>query len=240
MSNVTFVCDADMVVGLDFVEEAKNRGIEIGGVYCSSTFTESVFQNCERFFAFVTDNTIIDPVAKSKIEMCLMQDMLTGKSKICPVWNFTTGSKKDMFGLNALKGAKYTRDDWFWRTIAQLCVPSIPYRRENSRPQPLRMNIPVVPSTSRMIPQPPPSQEIHRLPPPPVKVDIMEKLESIQCVAAAEGGAACTICMTNVPNIAFIECGHMTCRDCVLGLIKKGMSCHTCRKPITDVIKIYY
>jgi len=44
----------------------------------------------------------------------------------------------------------------------------------------------------------------------------------------------CDICIENPKRIAF-RCGHVTCEDCA----PKLTDCPTCRKPITDRIKLF-
>jgi hypothetical protein len=44
----------------------------------------------------------------------------------------------------------------------------------------------------------------------------------------------CDICIENPKRIAF-RCGHVTCEDCA----PKLTACPTCRKPITDRIKLF-
>ena len=44
----------------------------------------------------------------------------------------------------------------------------------------------------------------------------------------------CDICIENPKRIAF-RCGHVTCEDCA----PKLADCPTCRKPITDRIKLF-
>ena len=52
---------------------------------------------------------------------------------------------------------------------------------------------------------------------------------------AAAGGDACFICLSNVPDAKFNECGHSgVCCECADSVIRRGMACPLCRVDVFD------
>jgi len=47
----------------------------------------------------------------------------------------------------------------------------------------------------------------------------------------------CAICMSNIPDTALIECGHLYCSDCANPLI--GKECPLCRRIVLRFLKIF-
>jgi hypothetical protein len=55
---------------------------------------------------------------------------------------------------------------------------------------------------------------------------------------AAEGAASCPICLTRVPRIAVIPCGHVVCAQCVNRLVETTCECY-CRGPLNNTLRIF-
>lgn len=57
----------------------------------------------------------------------------------------------------------------------------------------------------------------------------------MQDLHAKKSGDNCGICMEQIANIAFIPCGHITCKSCC----DKVNKCPFCRKNIEEILTIY-
>lgn len=62
------------------------------------------------------------------------------------------------------------------------------------------------------------------------------KKSEFSVLSEKENLGQCKICMSNIVNIAFIPCGHVSCLECCIKLENK---CHICRKTIARALPIY-
>ena len=72
------------------------------------------------------------------------------------------------------------------------------------------------------------------------KKSIQKHMLYLRLVHKVSGGKLnplCPLCLTNEINIAYVSCGHSTCRDCFNFTNKK--TCSICRSDINDVINLY-
>uniref|UniRef100_A0A2A6BB05 SET domain-containing protein n=1 Tax=Pristionchus pacificus TaxID=54126 RepID=A0A2A6BB05_PRIPA len=55
------------------------------------------------------------------------------------------------------------------------------------------------------------------------------------------GPSDCSICLVTVADTAAIDCGHMCmCNGCAVIIKRSGDGCPICRKPIKDILKIFF
>ena len=50
----------------------------------------------------------------------------------------------------------------------------------------------------------------------------------------------CSICFTRPVSQVFVSCGHTVCIDCAQRCKNGRARCFTCRKPVLDVIRVYF
>ena len=50
----------------------------------------------------------------------------------------------------------------------------------------------------------------------------------------------CSICFTRPVTQVFVNCGHTVCVECAERCKNGRARCFTCRKPVLDVIRVYF